>query len=200
MLQPKTLRDKYDWFLVARNPFDRVVSEFHCRYGGVGLPHNALWHRRAIAYADKNNDSNFWFQADDVYSTATFNDYLRHEISAVVASANPGGVVRDSKGLAPERGHYLPQVRYLASGNPKVKVSVLHFENLTAEFDKLMNEYNLTLLVGALGAVHKNAHADHDRFTTADLDTETVHMVREAYMEDFRTFGYNSTAGTWKTR
>ena len=28
--------EKYDWFMVIRNPFTRIVSEFHCQWGGVG--------------------------------------------------------------------------------------------------------------------------------------------------------------------
>jgi len=25
-----------DWFMVVRNPYSRIVSEFHCKWGGVG--------------------------------------------------------------------------------------------------------------------------------------------------------------------
>lgn len=27
---------KYDWFLVYRNPYERIISEFHCIWGGLG--------------------------------------------------------------------------------------------------------------------------------------------------------------------
>ena len=27
---------KYDFFLVCRNPYDRILSQFHCKFGGVG--------------------------------------------------------------------------------------------------------------------------------------------------------------------
>ena len=27
---------QYDWFMVVRNPYTRMISEFHCKWGGVG--------------------------------------------------------------------------------------------------------------------------------------------------------------------
>jgi hypothetical protein len=30
------LKNKYDWFMVVRNPYERLVSEFYCRWGGLG--------------------------------------------------------------------------------------------------------------------------------------------------------------------
>ena len=30
------LKLKYDWFVVVRNPYERLISEFYCKWGGVG--------------------------------------------------------------------------------------------------------------------------------------------------------------------
>lgn len=32
----KEYKTKYDWFIVVRNPYDRIVSEFYCKWGGIG--------------------------------------------------------------------------------------------------------------------------------------------------------------------
>lgn len=31
--KPGILKERYDWFTVVRNPYSRLISEFHCRHG-----------------------------------------------------------------------------------------------------------------------------------------------------------------------
>ena len=35
-IKDKNLKLKYDWFVVVRNPYERLISEFYCKWGGLG--------------------------------------------------------------------------------------------------------------------------------------------------------------------
>jgi hypothetical protein len=115
-------RREYDWFMVTRNPFDRILSEFHCRFGGVG--------NRAKEYTE-----------------ATFNQYILNRLlRPEVKQFCCGGHVQAMPNIVKKGGHYSPQHFYL---DPKSPIHVLRFEHLRRDFDRLMRAYDLPLRMPA---------------------------------------------------
>ena len=55
---PKEIKIKYDWFTVVRNPYSRIISEFHCPFFG----HNSLFYNRDNKIKFDNNKFNEWIQ------------------------------------------------------------------------------------------------------------------------------------------
>ena len=118
--KPTWLKQKYHWFMVVRNPFDRLISEFHCVYGGVG---------------------NRVHQHDKV----TFNSHLRKKMYMVLY--HPRHIlawVYTMLGLQDpnldRRGHWVQQYR---SVDREACVHILRFESLADDFNWLMKEYGL---------------------------------------------------------
>ena len=58
-------RQKYDWFLIVRNPYDRIISELHCKYGNL-KKNNIL---------KKSNDEINKFIQECINKRNNFKDY-----------------------------------------------------------------------------------------------------------------------------
>ena len=58
-------RQKYDWFLIVRNPYDRIISELHCKYGN----------RNKNNILKKSNDEINKFIQECINKRNNFNDY-----------------------------------------------------------------------------------------------------------------------------
>lgn len=98
-----------------------------------------------------------------------------------------------------------PQYLFLTDkdGNRIVsEANVVHFENLSEEFELLMKRYNCPYtLTGAkkmLASVNSTSAAEatsggtvKKKFTVADLSIECVKLIQQVYAQDFQFFNYD---------
>ena len=94
-------------------------------------------------------------------------------------------------------GHLLPQHHYIydAETGKQIVDHIIRFENLTAEFDDLMQIYglNITLLHGEKtnqGHQSSSNNNNNSRLTVSDLDPTTLEIINKFYQRDFELLGY----------
>lgn len=104
ILQNKEYRIKYDWFMIVRNPYTRLLSEYNCIWGGIG-------------------------KSNDVHNVEQMNRYL---IKRILFHYKPYNKGEYTATMAP--GHYRVQSEYLISGTKlyvlKFESIDSHFEKL----------------------------------------------------------------------
>ena len=174
---PERVRAKYDWFMVVRNPYERVVSEFNWfhresveknrRPGPRYFVHEFVNSRNRAAFKTMYHP----LHAND---TTLFNRAIRH----LIAQRSGDG------------DHFTEQFLYLSPCLSGVcKIHVLRYENIGREFEALMEQYGINLGFNESDK-YNTAHASS--FTTRDLDSSSIDLIREAYRRDFAHFGYST--------
>ena len=146
------LKQAYDWFMVVRNPYGRVISEYNWINSNE---------KRSIRNEPRGCIVN------------DFNEFISEKLR----------IISENKQLKEplRKGHFNKQSRYLDSS---VSITVLKFENIEVEFNKLMKLYNLNLILNA----HKNKIPSD--LTYKDINNANMALINEVYKEDFALFGY----------
>lgn len=100
-------------------------------------------------------------------------------------------------------GHMLPQHLYIYDEANNQHVNhILRFENLTAEFNELMQLYRINLtLPDNFKSNEGHQSRDMARFTVQHLTQSTLDMINTYYFEDFQLLGYEMiTTSTYQTQ
>jgi hypothetical protein len=131
---------KYDWFVVMRNPIDIIVSAVHSPWAhGPGL------------------------QILKTFTVKDFNDYIKYNI-----------LTRDLY----VGNSFSPQHLYFTN---KSKLTILKFERLEEDFNKLMVEYNLPVRY-----IKERVNKSTYTFSKNDINQETMELIQNAYQKDFQ--------------
>eukprot|EP00927_Polykrikos_kofoidii_P035735 TRINITY_DN30275_c0_g1_i1.p1 TRINITY_DN30275_c0_g1~~TRINITY_DN30275_c0_g1_i1.p1 ORF type:complete len:288 (-),score=18.98 TRINITY_DN30275_c0_g1_i1:257-1120(-) len=168
----------HDVFVVVRNPYTRLISEFRCPWKGLSAPPGQSAEKRARRNDATSHDLNMW---------------LQKKLQGGAASAPFSN------------GHFIPQSFYLrglrckAARKPTSRKSVggghgsstsigtvLRYERLNADFKRLVRRYGWKDRAD-LPTVNRS---EMRRFTTQDLEESTRRLIEDVYADDFRLFRY----------
>jgi hypothetical protein len=173
------LCETFDFFVVVRNVLDRVVSEFHCRWGGYRSNWNGYEIIRGV-YKDvwvKKIDSRV-----DWNNPVVANAWILRRLQALKMYLRMSRTVR---------GHWLPQYLYTIDENNKPFVpedNILRFESFATDVERLMSRYNIPITRQMIEATQHNKRDARATFGVGDLSLEVVSLALEVYREDFRRF------------
>ena len=187
-----------DAFVVVRNPYDRYISEFYCRYFGY---YKKSQHVHGAVSKNGNADRVAQFQqlarqkeAFQARKTIHKVNHRRLLLDDYVVDDDERAqfnkwLLRQLKTYQGTTSHLLPQHFYVYNGNgTQVITHVLKFERLQQDFVKLMKHYNLSV---SLPLEHINVgYNSGRRLTRADLSAEAIQAINEFCHDDFRLFGY----------
>jgi Sulfotransferase family. len=185
--------DNADLFAVIRNPYDRVLSEYYCPWLGFQAKY-----RKNIKHDKDPNDPaimNQWVQTM-IGNLEEAMDEFKSQQSDSLTMRNDAKPKVQRKGVNEDRfilaqKHYVNQAEYVYDEDRMVIENVVHYENLSKEFQELMDKYGIQT---SLPPKHKGGiYTDTEnkkRLTFRHLDSKSIQMINNFAKPDFEKFGY----------
>ena len=157
------------YFAVVRNPYTRLLSEYWWQF-----PKGHM--KKSLSAWCNTENLNQWirmkFDANGVrqdMNSTTFNDQT---------------IDNDC--------HLVPQWRFTHDTNGERVVShILHTENLTAEYNLLMEWYGISIKMNVSHSKNKNQHTDCNETQLYNIGEYELKLIQNAYKRDFEMFGYD---------
>jgi len=178
--------DDADLFVVVRNPYDRILSEFYCPWMGFQAKYRMdLKHDK-----DPNEPEHLnWWVKDTITKLSDQVDEFQKVDPSDRPKVQQKYVNEDPLLLAQK--HYVNQAEYIFDGEIRVVKNVVHYEHLPEEFNVLMKKYgmNITIPPKRESGVYTSDHGDK-RLTFMDLNEESIKIINDYAKADFERLGY----------
>lgn len=174
-----------DLFVVIRNPYSRILSEYYCPWLGF----QAKFRKDTVHDKDPNDPDvmNIWVTsmvARLSNAMETFNDRKEGDLPTKQSK----GMNEDKYILAQK--HYVNQAEYVFDGDEVVVKNLVHYENLATEFDALMKTYDINTSLPSKDKGGTYTDKNKGRLSHTDLDPETIALINKFAKPDFEKFGY----------
>uniref|UniRef100_A0A6S8Y6S9 Sulfotransferase domain-containing protein n=1 Tax=Chaetoceros debilis TaxID=122233 RepID=A0A6S8Y6S9_9STRA len=187
LLQQYVSADQYpyddaDLFVVVRNPYDRILSEYYCPWTG--------FHAKSRKDGDPHEPGhlNWWVEATITKLSAQVDEFQKVDPSDR-PKVQQEYVNEDPRLLAQK--HYVNQAEYVFDGENRVVKNVVHYEHLSEEFNDLMKKYGMDITIPPKheSGVYTSDHGDN-RLTFMDLNEASVKIINDYAKADFERLGY----------
>lgn len=189
------MKRKYDWFMVCRNPYDRVLSAWLWLLQ-IEDPGRKKIDRDFKNYCNLHDSNEHITNKDFKNKTEISVGFFNHNIKEILTNLPPemDGIHRDKNypylDTCPSENkifilgeHFSAQ--YVYFDTRWCRINVIRFENLKEEFENLMIEYNMPHVKMDL-----KINNTEKIFTIDDMDDELINLINWFYYRDFDIFQY----------